>query len=125
MAPLQMSPKAKASAYSLDKSTLEAVLQFRQSIEAIFPAKALILFGSRARGDHRPESDADVAILLEGSHQRFLDTKLRMADTAYDVLLDTGINISPLPVWMDEWEHPEAYTNPALLAAIARDGVWL
>jgi len=49
--------------------------------------------------------------------------RLKMSDAAYDVLLDTGINISPLPIWMDEWEHPQAYVNPALLANIAREGV--
>ncbi|MEY4978451.1 MAG: hypothetical protein RLZZ352_721 [Pseudomonadota bacterium] len=107
----------------LDTSTLQAVQQFQRLIAAAYPAKALIVFGSRARGDHRPDSDADVAVLLEGERQRFLDTKLNMADAAYDVLLDTGINISPLPVWMDEWEHPESHVNPALLANIAREGV--
>jgi predicted nucleotidyltransferase len=83
----------------------------------------LIVYGSRARGDHRPDSDADVAVLLVGAHKPFLDTKLKMSDAAYDILLDTGINISPLPVWLDEWEHPETYVNPALLANIAREGV--
>jgi hypothetical protein len=33
--------------------------------------------------------------------------------------------ISPLPIWLDEWEHPETYSNPALLRSIVRDGVWL
>ena len=84
-----------------------------------------IVFGSRARGTHRPDSDADVAVLLRGEHQRFLPTKLAMADLAFDVLLETGIAISPLPVWIDEWEHPETYSNPALLQTIAREGVWL
>jgi predicted nucleotidyltransferase len=107
----------------LDVATARAVEQFRQRIGADFAAKALIVFGSRARGDHRPDSDADVAVLLEGAHQPFLDTKLRMSDVAYDVLLDTGINISPIPIWMDEWEDPQSYINPALLANIAREGV--
>jgi hypothetical protein len=71
----------------------------------------------------KPDSDADVAVLLVGAHKPFLDTKLKMSDAAYDILLDTGINISPLPVWLDEWEHPETYVNPALLANIAREGV--
>ncbi len=77
------------------------------------------------RGTHRPDSDADVAPLLRGDHQRFLTTKLAMADLAFDVLLETGIAISPLPFWLDEWEHPEAYSNPHLLWAIAREGVQL
>ncbi len=108
---------------SLDEATALAVQQFRQRIAAEFPAKDLLVFGSRARGDHRPDSDADVAVLLDGPHRPFLDTKLKMSDVAYDVLLETGINISPLPVWMDEWEQPSSYSNPALLANIAREGV--
>jgi uncharacterized protein len=48
-----------------------------------------------------------------------------MADLAFDVLLDTGINISPLPVWLDEWEHPENYLNAVLLKSIAEEGVRL
>lgn len=84
-----------------------------------------ILYGSRARGTHRPDSDADVAVLLKGEHLRTLTTTLAMADVAYDVLLDTGINISPLPVWLDEWEHPENSSNPALLRNIAREGIRL
>jgi predicted nucleotidyltransferase len=117
-------PSAESGlSHKLDDATAQAVQQFRQLVGADFLAKEVIVFGSRARGDHRPDSDADVAVLLEGEHQPFLDTKLKMSDAAYDVLLDTGINISPLPIWMDEWEHPQAYVNPALLANIAREGV--
>jgi predicted nucleotidyltransferase len=45
-----------------------------------------MLFGSRARGDHTQHSDADVAVLLRGVHQRLLPTQLAMADAAFDVL---------------------------------------
>lgn len=45
-----------------------------------------------------------------------------MADVACDVLFETGINILPLPVWLDEWERPENYSNPAVLRNIAREG---
>src|SRR5260364_464187 len=90
-----------------------------------FDIAGAIVYGSRARGTHRPESDADVAVLLKGERQRFLKTALAMSDVAFDALLETGINISPLPVWLDEWEHPENYTNPALLQNIAREGIRL
>lgn len=76
-------------------------------------------------GAHRPDSDADVAVILRGEHQRFLSAKLDMSDLAFEVLLDTGILISPLPVWLDEWEQPERFPNPALLRNIERDGVRL
>jgi antitoxin ChpS len=53
-----------------------------------------------------------------------LNTKLDPADVAYDVLLETGIRIQPLPVWEAEWAHPECNPN-RLLANITRDGIRL
>ncbi len=106
----------------IDHNTEEAVRRFLSLIAVHYDIAGAIVYGSRARGTHRPNSDADVAVLLNGEHQRFLTTKLGMADVAFDVLLETGINISPLPVWLDEWEHPENYSNPALLQNIASEG---
>nr|WP_210147733.1 nucleotidyltransferase domain-containing protein [Aromatoleum bremense] len=109
----------------IDHCTEEAIRRFLILIGSRYDTAGAILYGSRARGTHRPDSDADVAVLLKGEHQRVLTTTLAMADVAYDVLLETGINISPLPVWLDEWEHPENFSNPALLQNIAREGVRL
>jgi len=109
----------------IDQATEEAVRRFLALVSSRYDMAGAIVYGSRARGTHRPDSDADVAILIKGEHQRVLTTTLAMADVAYDVLLETGINISPLPVWLDEWEHPERFSNPALLHNIAREGVRL
>ena len=109
----------------IDSDTERAIKLFMQIITRQYDTAGAILFGSRARQTHRTDSDADVAVLLRGGHQRFLPTKLAMADVAFDVLLETGINISPLPVWLDEWEHPETYSNPNLLKNIANEGVRL
>ena len=108
-----------------DPRTEDAVRRFLVGIADRYDLAGAILFGSRARGTHRPDSDADVAVLLRGQPGRFLTVKLDMADTAYDVSLETGILISPLPVWSDEWAHPETHANPDLLQAIKREGVWL
>lgn len=109
----------------IDHDTEEAVRRFLALIADRYELAGAIVYGSRARGTHRPDSDADVAVLLRGEHQRVLRTALAMADVAFDVLLETGVNISPLPVWLDEWEHPENYSNPALLHNIAKEGVRL
>ncbi|MBP8276000.1 MAG: nucleotidyltransferase domain-containing protein [Propionivibrio sp.] len=109
----------------IDHDTEEAVRRFLVLLGSRYSIAGAIVYGSRARGTHRPDSDADVVVLLNGEPQRVLTTALDMADVAYDVLLDTGINISPLPVWIDEWEHPETYSNPDLLHNIAREGVRL
>ncbi len=107
-------------ANTIDSKTLLAIRQFMELVDSRFPTAGAILFGSRARGDHQPQSDADLAVLLEGEHLPRLPTAMAMADAAYDVLLSTGVNISPVPVWVDQWEHPERFPNPALLASIAR-----
>ena len=109
----------------IDHNTEEAVHRFLALIASRYDVVEAIVYGSRARGTHRPDSDVDVAVLLRGEHQRFLTAKLEMADIAFDVLLETGILISPLPVWLDEWENPESYSNPALLRNIHREGVRL
>lgn len=109
----------------IDPDTRNALQRFLELIAIDYDMAGAILYGSRARGTHNSESDADLAVLLRGSHQKILKTTLAMSDVAFDVLLDTGINISPLPVWMDEWEHPENHANPALLENIAREGIRL
>ncbi|MGQ0711166.1 MAG: nucleotidyltransferase domain-containing protein [Rhodoferax sp.] len=109
--------------HRIDHATEESVRRFLALIAQRYDMAGAIVYGSRARGTHRSDSDADVAVLLRGEHLRFLSTKLDMADIAFDVLLETGILISPLPIWMDEWEHPENYPNPALVRAIDREGV--
>lgn len=112
---------------SIDHETEKAVRRFLVLIAARhdYDMHGAIVYGSRARGTHRPDSDADVAVLLGGEPRQALATTLAMADAAYDVLLETGINISPLPVWLDQWERPERHSNPALLRSIAREGVRL
>lgn len=107
----------------LDPDTENAVRHFLSVVAQRHDLAGAIVFGSRARGSHRRESDADVAVLLKGPHQPVLRTTLALADVAYDVLLETGIDIAPFPIWMDQWAHPEIHSNPALLGNIAREGI--
>lgn len=110
---------------AIDPDTERAVRAFIEKVASRYDVAAVFLFGSRARGTFRPDSDADVAVLLRGDHGHFLAIKLDMADLAYDVLLDTGIRVQPLPIWEDEWLHPASYSNPDLLLNINREGVRL
>lgn len=103
----------------------EAILLFSEKLAGRYEATQLILFGSRARGDYHPESDADVAVILRGQPEDFVDVKLAMAGLAFDVLIETGILIQALPVWESEWANPTGYSNPALLQNIAREGIIL
>jgi predicted nucleotidyltransferase len=110
---------------TLDPSTARAARSFLSAIEKLYPVVGAVIYGSRARGDHRADSDADLAILLPGSHGSTVNTMLDMIDAAYAVELESGIVVSPLPIWQDQWEHPEQFSNPGLLRNIQREGVRL
>ena len=103
-------------------AVLSAARDFAHRVAAAWPMRGAMLFGSQARGNARAGSDTDVAVLLSGTPGDFVATKLALDDVAYDVLLDSGIRIQPLPIWEGEWAHPEAYSNPRLLENIAREG---
>lgn len=79
----------------VDAKTENAIRIFLAAIAPRYAIAGAILYGSRARGTHRPDSDADLAVLISGEHDPRMPTALAMADVAYDVLLEIGVNISP------------------------------
>ncbi len=82
----------------------------------------IVLFGSRARGDHRPDSDADVAVILEDGVWRFWQEKLTLADLTYDQLMEFGVRIQPWPISASAWLKPETHHKSRLVEAMKRDG---
>lgn len=106
----------------IDPETDRAAHSFLERLAGHYDVAGALLFGSRARGDFSHDSDADVLVLLRGPPGSLVATKLAMVDAAYEVELDTGIVISPLPVWEEQWEHPETWINPGLLQKIRREG---
>lgn len=112
---------------TIDPGTRQAITAFIRQVSIRYPLHEAILFGSRASGAARADSDADVAIILDGPRGSFMSTKLDMADLAFDVMLDTGIRIQPLPIWLQQWTQPDTWSNPELLQNIAHTGiqVWL
>jgi predicted nucleotidyltransferase len=106
-------------------TVLNAARDFARRMATAWPLQSAMLFGSQARGNADAGSDTDVAVLLQGQSGDFVATKLALDDVAYDVLLDSGIRIQPLPIWEGAWAHPQHYSNPRLLENIAREGFTL
>jgi predicted nucleotidyltransferase len=107
----------------IDAKTLAAINAFLHEARQEFPITRAILFGSRARQMHHPDSDCDLAVVLSGQTQPLLETILRMSDLAFDVLLETDILIQPLPIWESQWQNPETFNNPRLLANVRHEGI--
>jgi predicted nucleotidyltransferase len=105
--------------------TLAAAREFVRRVKIQYSVMAAILYGSRARGTHRTDSDVDIAIILRGPRGAFMDTSLAMADIAFDLLLETNLHIEPFPIWEAQWDHPETDSNPRLIENIRREGITL
>jgi predicted nucleotidyltransferase len=108
----------------LDPDTESAVRDFLARIPADIRLERAILFGSRARGEHKPDSDADLALIL---HERGNDgqTLMMLGGLAYYVFLDTGILIQPVPIAIEDWLNPEAFPRPGFLKNVEREGIVL
>jgi uncharacterized protein len=72
---------------------------------------------ARARGDERPDSDYDVAVVIR-EPDRWFHEVIRLADLGTDILMDTGAVISAQPF------RPGAYNEPVpLMQNIQREGL--
>jgi antitoxin ChpS len=109
----------------LDVATEAALGAFRCRLEERFGPRlrGLVLFGSRARGDHHDESDADVAVFLQPVADP-ISAQMDMAADAYAVFLDTGIMIQPW-AFGGSPEHPDRGRAAQLLEAVEAEGIAL
>jgi DNA invertase Pin-like site-specific DNA recombinase len=110
---------------ALDAETEHAARAFLKRLEGKYPVVEAFLYGSRARGDHTADSDADLAVILNGERGNRYEAAREMAGIAFDVMMDTGVLVSPLPLWPDELARPDAFSNPALIRNIQREGLRL
>jgi antitoxin ChpS len=81
----------------------------------------LFLFGSRARGDFEPFSDADVAVVLNDEDWALVRETRRLARLANEVLIETGVEIQAWPVSRAAWDDPAHHPETALVENMRRD----
>jgi predicted nucleotidyltransferase len=104
----------------LKTRTSDPVLaRFRAALETLYGDRLerAVLFGSRARGDARADSDYDVAVFLRDLTDRWGEARrLSVIDT--DILAETGAFIHSMPYAAGSYRQ-----RTPLMHEIRRDGV--
>jgi len=79
--------------------------------------ESIILFGSVARGEAKEDSDIDILVVTKKE-----DFRLRrmLIEIAFDILLDTGENISVKALSKDEFER---HKNFSFLRSVISEGI--
>ena len=73
----------------------ETILDGIRTVKAQFPGATFYVFGSRARGDARPDSDVDVYVVFPEGKENFWDLYVEVSkalhnelDYAFDILVN-------------------------------------
>ena len=89
------------------------------------PVARVLLYGSRARGDFEPDSDADLAVVLPGEPPK----KLRLTfhsevrDKTYQARAAFNFLVSPIVVWEQSLADPDSTNNPTFYRNVLRDSI--
>ena len=113
------------AAPKLDTETERAARAFLRRLDGEYSVIDACLYGSRARGDHTPDSDADLALILRGDKGNRYSVVRDFGGVGFDVMMETGILVHALPLWESEFLEPSHFSNPALIENIKRDGLRL
>ena len=92
----------------------------RQKVNEIDNTAEVILYGSRARGDNRHDSDWDVMILLK---RKDVDKKVEQTFRHHllDIELEIGVPVSVFVYSKSDWEGK--YSITPLFRSIKKDGI--
>jgi predicted nucleotidyltransferase len=100
------------------------LVAYRRALDRALPdaVEAMILFGSRARGDAHPDSDYDLAVLLRGDLARQPDIRAKVADEAFEHMIE-GYAFTPIPLRGDYIRPVAGRYRTELARRIAQEGV--
>lgn len=109
---------------TIDPATKAALQDFKQSLRNRYGAhlKVVLLFGSRARGEFSPDSDADVAVFVDEVRDP-LQEQLDLIDETFQIVLSRGIHIQPWVFEEGSLKHPNRYRAGHLVKALIREGI--
>ena len=78
--------------------------QLQLTLHELVPDAKIVLFGSEARGDARPDSDIDLLILIS-SDPVPVNTEKEIIGFLSDLSVQTGVIISSIILPRNKWEN--------------------
>jgi predicted nucleotidyltransferase len=98
-----------------------AVTEYIEHIRGRFSDRilAVILFGSKARGDADDESDIDLLVLVDVEDNDF---RSELWDIAFDVSLEYNVVVSPQVFGQEQWDETRRIRMP-FYREIKADGI--
>ena len=82
----------------------DIVMQIQMLMRQMFPSAEVILYGSEARNEARPDSDIDLLILVDGD-KLTLKQEDAITTPLYELELRTGVAISPIVMLKKQWAN--------------------
>jgi predicted nucleotidyltransferase len=108
---------------SIDPDTASLAGKLKATLERRFGDElaAVYLFGSRARGEHRPDSDLDLAVVLRRPEHALKAADRELLDVIYPFELESGLHIQ---AWALPADSPKAGgLRTRLATTIQREGI--
>lgn len=104
---------------SLIKNESDAIETAIRMLKSEFSVSKVILFGSKARGDHDEYSDID--LLVVASSLLHWKEEKAIIGALFDIGIEYDVIFSPLFTSVDEWENG-IFTEFPVYKEISRDG---
>ena len=96
--------------------------RIKETIFKTDPTAQAYLYGSRARGTAKKDSDWDILILIN-QEKNYLTIEQKFRHNLYDIEIDSGEVISTYVVSKHDWETK--YSITPLYANIKKEGIQL
>lgn len=84
--------------YQEVKSMQKLIAQYVEAVKKIYGShvRQIILYGSYAKGDFRPDSDVDIMILVDMSELELKAYRQQLSYMTYDFNMDHDLDIKPI-----------------------------